>query len=440
MYNFQRQLKIEDGYDVIVAGGGPAGCAAAIAAARAGAKTLLIEKTSALGGMGTMGLVPAWCPFSDGVRILYQGIAEKVLRMMMGGMPHLKPDDVNWTPIDPEKLKSVYDELVVGAGARVRFETSICAIEKDDAGNVTEILGASKRGIEAFRAKVFVDCTGDADIAAWAGAPFEKGGDNGVLQQSTHCFVLSNINPYAYEHEQTKGMIHSQVRSFEETGVLSQLTDGHACNSLIGPASIGFNCGHIPGVDNTDPDSVSAAMIAGRRKAAQIRDALAARYPKTFAGAWLSQTAPLLGIRETRRIVGDYVLTLDEYAARASFDDEILRNNYPVDVHRSPEEKARGSKLGELYYSMRYGKGESHGLPYRCLLPKTLRNVIVAGRSISTDRPVHGSTRVMPVCLAQGEAAGVAAAMAAERAGDVRENVNVNILRETLLANGAYLP
>ena len=168
--------------------------------------------------------------------------------------------------------------------------------------------------------------------------------------------------------------------------------------------------------------------------AVQFRDALAEYSPKAFGNAWLAQTAPLLGIRETRRIVGDYVLTREDYLARASFDDEICRNNYYLDVHVAPGNPKKSVQ------SCRYGKGESHGIPYRCLLPKTLRNVLVAGRCISTERDVQGSTRVMPVCLAMGEAAGTAAALAASRSGDVRADVDTALLRQTLRENGAYLP
>ena len=430
------EVPLNGGWDVVVAGGGPAGCAAAAAAARAGARVLVIEKTGALGGMGTMGLVPAWCPFSDGIRLVYQGIAEKVLRATMAGMPHLNPEQVNWTPIDPERLKRVYDDLILGAGAKVRFDTVICGVAKDGVGNVSVVYAASKRGIEAFEAKVFIDCTGDADLATWAGAPFEKGGPEGELQAATHCFMLANVNSYGYSYEQTSGMLHSQMIKLAECGRYPLITDGHGCNSLLGPGVVGFNSGHIWNVDNTDPDSVSSALVEGRRKAAQFRDGLAEFFPKAFAGAFLAQTAPLLGIRETRRIVGDYVLTRDDYVARASFPDEICRNNYYVDVHQSPAEKAAGRK----YDSCRYGRGESHGVPYRCLLPKSLRNVLVAGRSISTDRPVQGSTRVMRVCLAMGEAAGEAAAMAASASGDVRADVDTNALRASLREHGAYLP
>lgn len=431
-------VPLHDAWDVIVAGGGPAGCTAAIAASRTGAKVLLIERTGALGGMGTMGLIPAWCPFSDGIRIVYQGLAEKVLRETLAGMPHLKPTDVNWTPIDPERLKQVYDTLVVNSGAKVRFDTMICGVDKDESGNIKVIYAASKRGVEAFGAKVFIDCTGDADLAAWGGAPCEKGGVHGELQPATHCFVLANIDVYAYQNpvDRAHGNVYANIYKIAQDGQYSLIRDGHGCNSLIGPSSVGFNAGHIWDIDNTDPDSVSAGLLEGRKMAAQFRDALAEYNPKAFANAWLAQTAPLLGIRETRRIIGDYVLTREDFIARASFADEICRNNYYIDVHQQKENSVKAINPEDYHYR----EGESHGIPYRCLLPRTLRNVLVAGRCISTDRPVQGSTRVMPVCLAMGEAAGTAAAMAASRSGDVRVDVDTNVLRTTLRDNGAYLP
>ncbi|NLB70066.1 MAG: FAD-dependent oxidoreductase, partial [Lentisphaerae bacterium] len=219
------QIGLSDGWDVIVAGGGPAGCTAATAAARKGAKVLLLERTGALGGMGTMGLVPAWCPFSDGIRLVYQGLAEHVLRETMKGMPHLSPEQVNWTPIDPERLKIVYDDMVLGSGAQVLFETFVCGVEKDEKQNIKAILAANKNGIEAFSAKVFIDCTGDADLATWGGAPYEKGGENGVLQAATHCFMLSNVNQYAYNYEQVGATIHSQMIKLAESGKYPLITD-----------------------------------------------------------------------------------------------------------------------------------------------------------------------------------------------------------------------
>ena len=177
-----------------------------------------------------------------------------------------------------------------------------------------------------------------------------------------------------------------------------------------------------------------------RKIAAEFRDGLAEFHP-AFANCHLVATGSLMGIRETRRIVGDYVLTTDDYLARRSFDDEICRNCYYIDVHLSREEAAlqAAGKLDIEERGMNYGKGESHGIPYRCLTPRGLGNVLVAGRAISCDRAVQGSVRVMPVCLAMGEAAGIAAAHATERDGDVHA-IDVARLRRRLREEGAYLP
>ena len=438
-----RELALDDSWDVIVLGGGPAGCTAAAAAAREGARTLLVEATGALGGMGTSGLVPAWCPFSDKQKIIYRGLAERVFSACKAGMPHVDADGLDWIPIDPELLKRIYDDLVTEAGASVLFHTMLAAVETDGPGAVAALILASKAGLTACKAKVYVDCTGDADLAVWAGCKYEKGDETGQMQPATHCFILANVDTYAYTHgpKLQRTNPESPFFAMAEDERYPLIRDTHSCNSPVGPACVGFNAGHLWEVDNTDPASVSRAMMDGRKLAAQIRDALAEYAPKAFANAFLVTTAPLMGVRETRRIVGDYVLTIDDYRARRGFPDEICRNSYYLDVHFSPEE-ARAYAQGRLDFARRtcrYAPGESHGIPYRCLIPKGLENVLVAGRSISTDRVVQGSTRVMPVCLAMGEAAGMAAAMAAAAGSGVRA-VDTERLRARLRQQGAYLP
>ena len=174
--------------------------------------------------------------------------------------------------------------------------------------------------------------------------------------------------------------------------------------------------------------------------AEQYRMALAEFHPAAFGNAFLVMTGSMMGIRETRRIVGDYILTLEDYVNRRSFPDEICRNSYFIDVHWAKEEGATFAKFKDWEARcMHYEKGESHGIPYRCLTPRGVRNVLVAGRSISCDRIVQGSVRVMPVCLAMGEAAGLAAALASQSDHDVH-HVETLALRSKLKARGAYLP
>lgn len=436
-----RSLPLDDSWDVIVAGGGPAGCTAAAAAARAGAKTLLLEATGSLGGMGTSGLVPAWCPFTDKEKIIYGGMAEKLLKDCIAGMPHVGKDQFDWTPIDAELLKRLYDDLVTGSGATPLFNTVLAGVERGEDGAIDALLVANKLGLSALKAKVYIDATGDADLATWAGAEVEPGGDeNGNCQPATHCFIIDNVDLYAYRH--CGGIRYSPhgecIRDIVASGKYPEITDIHACNNIVGPGAIGFNAGHLWNVDSTDPFSVSRALVKGRKLAKAFRDALAEFFPSAFANSRLCQTAPAMGIRESRRIVGDYVLTADDYLARRSFPDEICRNSYYLDVHgRKPPKDGNVDADSRTH---RYGKGESHGIPYRCLTPKGMRNLLVAGRCISTDRELQGSTRVMPVCLCMGEAAGTAAAMAASAPVCDVHTVDVDALRASLREHGAYLP
>jgi thiol-disulfide isomerase/thioredoxin len=434
-------------WDVIVVGGGPSGCTAATAAAREDAKTLLIESTGVLGGSGTNALVPAWCPFSDREKIIYRGLAQKVFDDARVGMKHVNNDWVDWRPIDAERLKVVYDNLVTGAGATILFHTMLSAVNTDGDETVTKIVVTNKAGLSELKAKVFVDSTGDADLAAWAGAEFHCGDAYGATMPATHCFVLTNVDDNAFRHVYKNGNAlertnpTSPIYKIIESGRYPLILDCHICCTTIGPKTVGFNAGHIWDVDSTNPDSVSKALIHGRKMAASYRDALAEFCPDAFGSAFLVSTGSVVGIRESRRVIGDYVLTLDDYLARRSFDDEICRNSYFIDVHQSLKEMVQtdAARSASLEHMMRYNPGESHGIPYRCLTPRGLLNVLVAGRSISCDRPVQGSVRVMPVCLAMGEAAGLAAALASKSDGNTHK-VDTKDLRRRLLEYGAYLP
>ncbi len=334
--------------------------------------------------------------------------------------------------------------MVTSAGAKILFGTSLCAVDTDGKGNVAAIIVSNKAGLSAYRAKVYVDCTGDADLAAWAGAEFQKGDEAGDLQPATHCFVLSNVDEYAYRHgpHLHAGNRNSPIFEILASDKYPLIPDTHLCNNMVGPRAVGFNAGHLWQVDNTDPTTTSDALVHGRKMAAAYRDALAEFFPAAFGNAFLAVTGSLMGIRETRRIVGDYCLTLEDYLARRSFPDEICRNSYFIDVHGAGVKKQKVS--GDLdsweQTTHRYAKGESHGLPYRCLVPKGVRNVLVAGRSISCDREVQGSVRVMPVCLCMGEAAGLAAAMTRDHAECDVHAVDTDALRQRLAQYGAFLP
>lgn len=439
----EHRMPKDDSCDVIVAGGGPAGCTAAIAAARAGAKTLLVEATGALGGMGTSGLVPAWCPFTDQEQFIYGELARQVFERCKAGTHDIPKDRIHGhVTLDGERLKRIYDDMVTAAGAGVLFNTRLAAVETGQDGEVETITLANKAGLTTYRANVYVDCTGDADLAAWAGAEFEKGDENGEMQPVTHCFILSNVDTDALSR--TPNLHHGNPDSpgwdIAADDEFPLVGDCGICAHVIGPGTVGFNALHQWDIDNTDPASTGRGLMTGRKIAEQFHRALKKYCPDAFGESYLVTTAPLLGIRETRRIIGDYVLTFDDFKARRSFPDEIARNCYHVDIHPSkdemPEAIRQRREPTDRYF---YDAGESHGIPYRCLTPRGLRNVLVAGRCISTGRMVQGSVRIMPACLCMGEAAGTAAAMAAAASGDVHA-VDTDKLRSTLRAHGAYLP
>jgi hypothetical protein len=439
-----KNIPMNDQYDVIIVGGGPSGCAAAIASSREGAKTLLVEASGMLGGAATLNLVNAWTPFSDGEKVIYGGLASRILEATKSHMPHIDSKMTDWVPIDYEALKVIYDSFVTDAGAKVLFNSMLCSVEMTDVDTVECIVVCNKAGMTAYKAKVYVDCTGDADLCAWAGAEFEKGDNSGELQPATHCFILSNVDEYGYYNGVTMRPENPESPVYKMVADKNyKIPDTHLCHSFIGPRTMGFNAGHVWNVDNTDPESSSVANMIGRKLAVDFRDALAKYHPKAFANAYLVSTASNIGVRETRRILGDYRFNLEDYLRKASFSDEICRNNYFIDIHNTPEETQKHKKDTVWHSDNRYEpykKGESHGIPYRCLTPKGLTNVLVAGRSISCDRITQGSVRIMPACLCMGEAAGLAAKLASDLDLIDVHQVDTQLLRRRLIEEGAYLP
>ena len=439
----QISMPLNDQYDVIVLGGGPSGCTAAAAAAREGAKTLLIEASGCLGGMGTLGLVPAWTPFSDKVKLIYGGYAKRVFQETKAGMKHIKPDALDWVPLDPEGLKRVYDRLVTGAGAEVLFDTTAAGLAMADEHTIDYVYVTNKAGFQAYRAPVYIDCTGDGDVAVWAGAEYRKGDNNGQMMPASLCFILSNVDEYGLQYnEQMHGSnLNSAIHPLLQSGEFPLIPDAHICPCHIGPSTVGFNAGHIFNMDSTDPLRVSQGLMLGRRMAEEFRRGLAKFHPEAFANAYLAATAPALGVRESRRITGDYELTIDDYLHRRRHADDICVNSYYIDIHNS-EDGIEDSKKGLIdtdEVAHHYGPGEVHGVPYRCLTPKGIRNLLVAGKIISADQQVQASVRVMPCCLCTGEAAGIAAVLAQREAAGDMHLVDTGRLREKLLEYGAIL-
>jgi glycine/D-amino acid oxidase-like deaminating enzyme len=446
-------LPVSADVDVLVGGGGPTGVAASLSAARSGARVLLVERLGFLGGSATAAQVPAFSPFSDRTRAVVRGIGWEVLVEMLRrtGRPIPDPDvyvvpqdraRMDWVPIDVEVLKCVYDDLCEAAGVEVLFHTFVPEVVREGDRLVGAVL-ANKNGLSFARARVFVDATGDADLAARAGCPFHQGDETGAMQGMTLCFTVANGSREAYlgyVHRTGDGFLARLVAEARAAGDYDLPDASLVGLSFKNETVAGANLGHVYGHDSTNARSVSAAEREGRRVVQKLLPFLR-KYVPGQQDLFLVSTGPHIGVRESRRIVGDYTLTLDDYLACRTFPDDIARCAYFIDLHAVTSEKAARARTisdGDEKKSYALPPGKSHGIPYRCLLPQNVENLLVAGRSLSADRAVQGAARVMPFCFAMGEAAGLAAALAVQSTGRTRD-VNVTELQARLRAQGAWL-
>lgn len=422
--------------DVVVAGGGASGIAAAIAAARSGARTLLIEQRGYLGGMGTAALVPAFCPFTDGEKPVIRGIGLDLLEKMKraSGESFLSAfkKQLDWVPIDVEVLKRVYDEEVLASGAELLFHTFADRV-LTDGDRIDGIVISNKSGRSVVQAKLYIDATGDADLAALAGVPFQIGGEAGELQPGTMCYLVCNADKVRFQRflDETgqNGALEKSLAEAQRNGELPEGRKRISGMAWITDSVVGFNFGHIFGIDGSKAEDLTRAAIEGR-KLIERQLAFLRKHVRGFEHAHLVHSGDQIGIRETRRIQGDYTLVVEDFLSMRTFEDDIARNSYFIDIHLANATSTMTVK--------HLPKGGSHGVPYRCMLPQGKSNLIVAGRSVSSDRPVQGSLRVMPNCFAMGQAAGTAAAMAAE-AGVGFRGVSVPELQRRLIAQGAWL-
>ncbi len=436
---WQGELPVRHDVDVFVAGGGPAGLAAAVAAAREGARVFLAEGQTCFGGMGTSGLIPVFMQFADGVNFLAAGLGREIYEAMWdrgAAYPSCPRDNpTRIASIRAEGLKRVYDTLVTAAGVQFTFMTQVIGVQAAE-GRIIHAFCAAKSGVFAVRAKQFIDATGDGDLAAWAGAPFEKGDAEGAMMPGTLCSLWADIDWPAVHA--AKMWPQAYVPKGIEAGILT-VPDLHLPGMWqVGDHVGGGNIGHLFGVDGTDERSLTAALMHGRRSLLEYEQFFK-KILKGYENMALVATGALPGIRETRRIMGDYMLSVKDFEARAVFADEIGRYSYPVDIHASRPDAKAFKAFEEKFEKLRYQPGENYGIPYRCLTPRGLHNVFVTGRCISADRAMQGSVRVMPGCFITGQAAGTAAAMAAAGSGDTRA-VDVATLQGRLLKAGAYLP
>ena len=447
--DYAKTVPVTQEAEVIVVGGGPAGIAAAIASARNGAKTILVEQYGFLGGMATAGLVgPFMTSYGiDGKDPIIEGIFRELVDRMLALGAAIDPAGVKGfsayggyhpyghehvTPFDPEALKVVAQEMALEAGVKLvlhRFFLD-CLVDEH---KITDIVVASKSGLESLRAEIAIDTTGDGDVAARAGAPFEMGRtEDGLLQPVSLFFRVGNVDDgavqaYMDEHPDDVSFANI-VREAKEKGEFSHAKDGFTMFLLPRAGEWWANVSRVHHVDATDADQLTQAEIEGHRQVVYLVDFMRKRLPG-FANCYLLDTGTQIGVRETRRIMGEYVITAEDVFGARRFEDAIARVSFPIDIH-----DVKGG--GGFFEGPR--DGPYYTIPYRSLVPLAVENLLVAGRCISATHEAHGSLRVMPPCFATGQAAGTAAALALETETSPRK-VDTVLLRGSLTQQGALV-
>ncbi len=461
-------------WDVIVAGGGTAGAITGIAAARAGARVLIVEALGSLGGTGTNAQVTPLMRNVSAGENLNRGLTDELKRRLIergDGAVDRNGND-NW--FNPEGMKYVLERMAVEAGAELLYHTHVVSVAEEPpspalpsgsfalslkGGGRKTLRGLvvhNKGGLQELPAKVFIDATGDADLAASAGVPIQSGDEGGLHQAMSLRFTLAGVDlarlcAFLREHGQGQEspqfmhfwMVWDKNSSLEPLfkravvdGVLLE-RDGDYFQgfSVPGrPGEISFNCPRLAADinDGADPWQLSRAQVDGKEAIERLIQ-FCRVYLEGCERSYLGSYAPMVGIRETRRIVGEYVLTLEDILECRTFPDAICRNHYPVDIHSPKGKKLYHEREGKAPY---FAKDAYHEIPYRALIPLGVRNLLVPGRCASATFEAQSAIRVQQNCHSMGEAAGLAAAWAATSGGDVGE-VDGAKLRDALRELGA---
>lgn len=450
-YRLIRDIPIEDGYDLVVAGGGPAGSAAAISAARLGAKVLLVESTGCMGGMGTSGLVTAFDPVGNGEGMLVGGLMREII-FKLGDRGFLKPGlEVEshvkgyhkWTPFRVEGYKLILDELAAEAGVEIRYFSRVIDADADKTtGRVNGVVISNVEGYRYVKAKTFIDATGDAILSDIVGVEVrEAGRDTPHIMPATLPSLFTGIDWTRTESRPGSGIHRHDEYLFQA------IADGHFTQPdkhLPGMSKVGdqigfLNGGHLFTMNALKVRELSDGVMLGRRLAHEYWEFFK-KYVPGYENAELVITASLIGVRESRRIVGEYELNIEDYLARRKFPDQIALFNKFIDIHpydTSDEEFERFR--GEIENQQRLLPGESFGIPYGILVPRGWSNLWVAGRCASSDVEVHGSIRVQPAASMMGQAAGTAAVQSIHT-GRSAPDLDTAVLVESLRKQGANLP
>lgn len=439
------QIRVAYDVDVCVVGGGPAGVAAAFQAARNGVSVLVIEQMNCLGGIATAGWhghICSYDPHKDKPHRIVGGTCFDLVGLMLdngyGTYDGYGLDfEVEYMKYQLERIAGTLPNL------QVLYYTQFSDVIVED-GRVTHVIIQNKSGRQAVRTKMVIDCSGDADVAARAGVPYEKGrpGD-GAMQPMTLMFQMGGFERESFMKFRTQGYMERYGVDYNDSD--KELWKEAQANGdmepfqtktmgwwwcATRPDQIGANFTHIAGRDCTNTEDLTYATIEGRRQAYESIKVFR-KYMPGMENVWMSHTGGLIGTRESRRIDGLYRITAEDVLGERYFDDSIGYGSFFIDIHN-----CTGAGMdAETYYPH---PGFKYQIPYRALVPQKIDNMLVAGRCISCDHIALGSLRVMPQCFIEGDAAGTAAAMCLKN-GCAPKDVEIRALQEKLRQAGAII-
>lgn len=429
-YSLQTTIPVIAEPDILVVGGGPGGLGAGVMAAKQGAKVLVVERYGALGGMASFGEVTPFMPNHTANESMDRPVFTAWRKRMWDYFSH---EEKLLHPFDPTERAPflskdiailAMEDLLLEAGAEILYHHTLFDVKKEGE-KITEAIFHSKSGLCAIRAKIFIDATGDGDLAYLAGCEVEMGNEEGFCQPMTTCFKLGNIDAARKPSSQEINRIYEKAR---EEGKLNCLRHNVLTFGTLHEDCIHFNTTRIIRKNGTNGVELSLAEMEGRREVRLFLSFLRENIPG-FENARLQSLAHHVGIRETRRIRGKVYQTAEDFFARAKYEDAIARVNYPIDIH----DPSGGGTM------MKYmEKDEWYEIRYGTLVPLHTGNLLMGCRAISIDHALHSSARIMPAVCSFGQAAGMAAVLC------LKENLSPALLdgkkvREALKKEGAFL-